>query len=337
MTKLNSNIDGDERGFSTPMRTRVSKTGGVKRSYSYRHYPREAYKELRKFIEARIGKNFDKVFHEFCEKYPTTYKGINTREEFLDMFPAEHERVYRGSFYVDKNKCIRKYAVAPRPKKHVKFYAESDRTIIKYRFNVAFIKDNPAIYDICRRTCGAEFAYILVNENNIVSEHDYVKFNCSRMIDEVNDWVYMHLNEVNLTHAYALVPEIRKEYCMERIHARRKALANGVSPKDRHDYYVKNYCSELLYKTFDDTKYTTLYKGDDDWMKYQAERTDARNKASREWQKHRAEILDTLLWRLEHEKKEKERQSDLIKRDSHGFDEHSFIGHPYHGQKRKNK
>ena len=34
-------------------------------------------------------------------------------------------------------------------------------------------------------------------------------------------------------------------------------------------------------------------------------------------------------------RKIEERQSDLIKRDNHGFDDESFKGYWYHGQKRK--
>ena len=34
-------------------------------------------------------------------------------------------------------------------------------------------------------------------------------------------------------------------------------------------------------------------------------------------------------------RKIEERQTDLIKRDSHGFDDESFKGYWYHGQKRK--
>ena len=44
---------------------------------------------------------------------------------------------------------------------------------------------------------------------------------------------------------------------------------------------------------------------------------------------------ETLLHDLENEKKRKELVKNIVDRDRHGFDENSFIGEPYHGQKRK--
>ena len=60
-------------------------------------------------------------------------------------------------------------------------------------------------------------------------------------------------------------------------------------------------------------------------------------KEYRERLKERELRNETLLYDLEQRKREKEREKNIVDRDRLGFDEKSFIGEPYHGQKRKNK
>lgn len=60
-------------------------------------------------------------------------------------------------------------------------------------------------------------------------------------------------------------------------------------------------------------------------------------KEYRERLKERELRNETLLHDLEQRKKEKEREKNIVNRDRLGFDEKSFMGEPYHGQKRKNK
>ena len=69
--------------------------------------------------------------------------------------------------------------------------------------------------------------------------------------------------------------------------------------------------------------------------RWKAEKKHAQSKKEREIEKEHKLKYETLLHDIENEKKYKERLKDIVDRDRHGFDENSFIGEPYHGQKRK--
>ena len=69
--------------------------------------------------------------------------------------------------------------------------------------------------------------------------------------------------------------------------------------------------------------------------RWKAEKQDAQSKKKRELEKEHKLKFETLLHDIETEKKCKERANDIVDRDRHGFDEDSFKGEFYHGQKRK--
>ena len=62
-----------------------------------------------------------------------------------------------------------------------------------------------------------------------------------------------------------------------------------------------------------------------------------KDKELREHLKKREIINETLLHDIESDRKYKERLKDIVDRDRMGFDENSFKGDFYHGQKRKKK
>lgn len=78
-------------------------------------------------------------------------------------------------------------------------------------------------------------------------------------------------------------------------------------------------------------------KGESGYKKVRAETEDAKKKRERENKILREEYKDNLIQYLEWKRKEKELTNDIITRDRHGFDEESFKGEFYHGQKRKKK
>ena len=78
-------------------------------------------------------------------------------------------------------------------------------------------------------------------------------------------------------------------------------------------------------------------KGESGYKKIRAETEDAKKKRERENKILREEYKDNLIQYIEWKRKEKEQTNDIISRDRHGFDEESFKGEFYHGQKRKKK
>lgn len=74
-----------------------------------------------------------------------------------------------------------------------------------------------------------------------------------------------------------------------------------------------------------------------EYSRYKKERQDKDRKERREYKKAKEEYNDDLLFCLEYNRKKKEEERNIIERDRLGFDEDSFKGEFYHGQKRKKK
>lgn len=86
--------------------------------------------------------------------------------------------------------------------------------------------------------------------------------------------------------------------------------------------------SDNVFHIFDNVKSS-------DYIRYKKEISDSRRKINREKKKEREEYNDDLLFRIEYKRKQREEEKNNIDRDRLGFDEDSFKGEPYHGQKRK--
>lgn len=115
-----------------------------------------------------------------------------------------------------------------------------------------------------------------------------------------------------------------------------------------HKKYLK-FIYSLRYDS-DDRKYVescfiiysdnVLYIFDEkssEYIRYKKERSDSRRKVERERKKESEEYNDDLLFRIEYKRKQVEDEKNNIDRDRLGFDEESFKGDFYHGQKRKKK
>lgn len=120
-------------------------------------------------------------------------------------------------------------------------------------------------------------------------------------------------------------------------------------------YHIKNESTEVSkhgYKWYNETSHTRdfvescfevegqiryyyEYKSPE-YRQWKKETLKQKKKEYRERLKERELRNETLLRDLEQRKK-KEREKNIVDRDRLGFDEKSFMGEPYHGQKRKNK
>lgn len=77
--------------------------------------------------------------------------------------------------------------------------------------------------------------------------------------------------------------------------------------------------------------------GSPEYKQWKKETRKQKDKELREHLKKREIINETLLHDIESDRKYKERVKDIVDRDRLGFDENSFIGEFYHGQKRKKR
>ena len=74
-----------------------------------------------------------------------------------------------------------------------------------------------------------------------------------------------------------------------------------------------------------------------EFRRYKKERLDGIRKKERERDKLKKEYHESLLYSIEYSRKKKEEDINIIDRDRLGFDNCSFKGEEYHGQKRKKK
>lgn len=81
----------------------------------------------------------------------------------------------------------------------------------------------------------------------------------------------------------------------------------------------------------------TCERGSKECSRYFAEQAKMRKKLEREQEKRKEEENKWILYKIEAKRKEKEEQLNIITRDRLGFNEDSFKGEFYHGQKRKRK
>lgn len=100
-------------------------------------------------------------------------------------------------------------------------------------------------------------------------------------------------------------------------------------------YDTKNY-AESLFTIYDDNVFHIFDNvNSSEYIRYKKEISDSRRKINREKKKEREEYNDELLFRIEYKRKQREEEKNNIDRDRLGFDEDSFKGEFYHGQKRK--
>lgn len=335
MSRIQNNIEN--AGITRiPMRClKFDNIDEPKREYWDRRYHSRysIYKDIKRFIQARVGKNIDKVYSEFCSKYPISSHGVMTHDEFWGYISNgdQDEANDWKDFYVDANKCIREntsYLIDNKERKHIKL-CHNGETIIRYKFNKRFIKSNPGLRAIFNSCAGKMFIEDILEGDGTISQKQYDKLAANYFFARYDEWLRDNFNSVDFTFAYKFIKPWRKKYVLEYVRKYREC------PNRTYTYYRDTF-REFLYEYYDATEYTVVYDKDE-LKKHFAEKSDKNKKARREYLQQLEEYRENLLHNIEKERKRKEIQTNLIKRDSHGFDENSFIGHPYHGQQRKNK
>ena len=85
------------------------------------------YNECRRFIRANVGCNFDKVFSEFCKKYPKFVNDINTRAYFMEQFrKGVHDARFFSEFEIDNQNRIRLVKRPKRERRGITYYDGND-------------------------------------------------------------------------------------------------------------------------------------------------------------------------------------------------------------------
>ena len=267
----------------------------------YRHS--DFYDSLYKFLDGHIGKNFDETFSKFCKRFPKVVEHYNTRSEFLDHFRNPNtEKVYSFDYYVDDNGNIQVGESYHRPRKQVTVYYDDTpkKTVVK---------PNLLLIDKCDPI--KQYIYHYLGKGAYDEIMSGKEIEASRFAGFINSTCNYDFN--------SKITELAKTH-----------LHLAHMPGNRTIF-------EQLFPRYEYRKFDVLYEGTPEYRKFKAEDKDRRNKQRRENKKLEEETLSTLLWSIEDKRKAAEIAKDIIDRDRLGFDDESFKGEFYHGQKRKKK
>lgn len=262
------------------------------------------YKEADFFIFNSVGRNVDKAFHEFCERFPKVVCGVYTRDYFLESIKGDRW----NKLYVDNQKRIQRKKTTNKPKKHVDIPTTTKNVVIEV--NKKFIEE-----------CFKLQIYL---------------------IDRLPYTVYRKMMDSE----YITIEQYRSIF--HRYHLRDYELSCFIKKLIEDEPRLKRYKwpysnirfsehTASIFREKDITEYKRYYKGEKEFHKFYAEREDSTRKTNREQKRERQIWEENLLHAVEEYRKQKEREQNIITRDRLGFDDQSFKGEFYHGQKRKKK
>ena len=206
---------------------------------------------------------------------------------------------------IDKNGNIQSGEPYHKPRKPVTVYHDDKPNKTVIRPNINLLNRSSAIKQYIYHSLG-KYAYDEIMSGREIELHQFEGF-----INNTCNYNFKHkIAELARTHLH-FTPRITLQ--------EDETIFNQLFPK--HEY----------------RKFDILKRGTSKYAKYKAEEKERKNKEEREKKKLNEKTISTLLWSIEDKRKADELAKDIINRDRLGFDDESFKGEFYHGQKRKKK
>lgn len=284
-----------------PMHKHIDKNGKVIHGYKYYDHGIQIYKDIDIFLDGHIGQEFDFVFSKFCIKFPKTVGRINTRAAFLSKFSSKYGL---WEYFIDDDGKIQAAKRYIKPRNEVKVYYDDEPSKVVVKPNVHLLEQSSAIKSYMYRTLGKE-VYNIIMEGKEIPKVEFDKY--------LRNAPYCFKNELSLL------------------------ASKHLNLFPRWGRSCSTSIFDQLFKEYEYRRFDVLKEGTPEYDKYMAEEKDRKNKLAREFKKEKEEKLSNLLWSIEDKRKAAEIAKDIIDRDRLGFDDESFKGEFYHGQKRKKK
>lgn len=250
-----------------PMRMHVDINGKESRKDNHYEHSSDIYHKITLFLKGNVGKNFDKVFARFCQKYPKIYGGENTRKLFIKRFPCPNVKVDDSTlplhmhgyyFRIDEDKNIRhiddnKNRVGGCVLKN----SDNDTHEFRYFFNTKFILTNYSLFVLLRQD---HILKDLIREDNVIdtddycfkkgelsiSEEEFEKNGVREKMIQVAQWLVINSDILNTKFAFDLLKEpYQYEECCpfgSKFVKRRYKYAI----KHREEFISKGMCDQLL-------------------------------------------------------------------------------------------
>lgn len=255
---------------------------------------RRFWASLDRFLLSCVGLPFNKVYSEFCSKWPAWIgRWTDTRWAIRNECNLNDPGRTYNDFIIDDSGILQKNSKSWRWRKKDKKTISLDTSevpVVLWEFNKSLFKYE----DI------TNYLYGILGRKRVkeIKESEYITQGMVRYI----------------------------ENCCETRYSWHTFLRNHPHWED---------CGRWVYRKVEKKDVLVVEKGTASYSKITAERRDARRKVRRENLKQKKQVESVLLHDLEQKAKEKERAQNEVDRDRLGFDNQSFIGEPYHGQKRK--
>lgn len=257
-----------------------------------------------RYLSKSIGKNYDKIKKHILERFKdnnTSRNNNNLVETILGWRVGENEK-----YIIDSQGRIQEN--------------KTTKERIQNRIN----------HDRDKRT-----TFVIIDSERTYKLLDSLT---ERQIDLLRDvLIENHIMDTKLFNHLingGIISENKYQDITNGVHPTIKSLDKWKYPN--YDYTAQEFVKSCF--TIDKDKQTfKLEDKSPEYYQWNKEKQDRKRKEERERDKKREEYNDNILFYLEYKKKEKELAKDIVDRDRLGFDENSFKGEFYHGQKRKNK
>lgn len=268
--------------------------------------------KINRYLKNSIGKPYNKVYSDFKKKFPKDYCGINLNKNFKFRFIEYDERYLSWGnehfcYYVDDQGNIQNVYFdklkQPKPKKKVATISSKRKM---YRFS-NFIVHNFHANFIVHCYLPRQFDHLL--NGNWFSEEIFW-----RMI------TYISKNNV-----LQVIRRLKSEKWWDDFR------------KMHHMRWCKDVMLKFMFDERDEEVVEYVEVGSPEHKRFIAENNKQAKIKKKKKEKEALAKLETLLHDIEYERKHKDDDKNIIDRDRLGFNENSFKGDGYHGQKRKRK
>lgn len=247
------------------------------------------WRYIPRLIEKNEGKPFDEVYSKFCQKYPAYLGSMNTREVFkgfFENFGKFYGYTYRGrnfKAYVDDDGIIRLNKLKASRRRGKFSVPMDDEVIVYYKANLKYLKNHPNL---------DRYIYSLIG---------YDMYHFITTVDKISETLGLKL--------YAL---------FEKHH---NNLVQAIEEDDGPQMYVFPF--KEMFERIVERDSIDLEKGSPEYIKYRAERADAKKRELREWKEQNKVAYEAALRKLK-ELEQQKKEKDIIDRDRLGFDNKSF-------------
>lgn len=291
------------------------------------------WSKLNKFLERHVGKSFDKTYTEFREKFPDHIGKIDFVKEFHARFLKNHSKELNNlrcsrywSFYVDKYGIIRdlwKETLTQKDKKRELEVISKTKT---YRFSSNVFKYSRAFEIIKEELPHKWRAYL--DPNQIITEAEFKKI--LECLDNIRCRIKLAslFSEKDWKQIDNYYPLEKYRFDWDPNTWRYTKSVNGLTTNALKRFIF----TETIVKDS-----LVVEAGSTEHRRYLENQ---RKKNASEYRKSKKEqelARENLLYDIEDKRKSELHKTDIIDRDRLGFDENSFIGEFYHGQKRKKR